>query len=63
MPDPSLFYWHCKAERDKYLNEDGVTVLDSHVPARYVQNGYTIPSLDRRILEVVPRALTEEEIR
>jgi predicted RNase H-like nuclease (RuvC/YqgF family) len=40
-----------------------VTVLDSHVPARYVKNGYTILSNDGRILEVVPRALTEAEIR
>lgn len=28
------------AELYKYTNEDGVTVLDSHVPARYVKNGY-----------------------
>lgn len=47
----------------KYVNEDGVTVLDSHVPARYVKNGYSILSLDGRILEVVPRALSDEEIR
>ena len=40
-----------------------MTVLDSHVPARYVKNGYTILSNEGRILEVVPRALTEEEIR
>jgi hypothetical protein len=51
------------AELYKYKNEDGVTVLDSHVPARYVKNGYTILSLDGRVLEVVPRALTEREIR
>jgi len=51
------------AELYKYLNEDSVTVLDSHVPARYVKNGYTILSNDGRILEVVPRALTDEEIR
>lgn len=51
------------AELYKYVNEDGVVVLDSHVPARYVKNGYTILSLDGRVLEVVPRALTEEEIR
>lgn len=51
------------AELYKYVNEDGVTVLDSHVPARYVKNGYTILSLDGRVLEVVPRALTEKEIR
>ncbi len=51
------------AELYKYLNEDGVTVLDSHVPARYVKNGYTILSLDGRVLEVVPRALSDEELR
>jgi len=51
------------AELYKYTNEDGVTALDSHVPARYVKNGYSILSLDGRILEVVPRALTEAEIR
>ncbi len=51
------------AELYKYVNEDGITVLDSHVPARYVKNGYTILSLDGRVLEVVPRALTEQEIR
>ncbi len=52
-----------QAELYKYVNEDGVTVLDSHVPARYVKNGYTILSLDGRVLEVVPRALSDEEIR
>ena len=51
------------AELYKYTNEDGVTVLDSHVPARYVKNGYTILSLDGRVLEVVPRALTPKERR
>lgn len=51
------------AELYRYKNEDGVTVLDSHVPARYVKNGYTILSLDGRVLEVVLRALSEEEIR
>ena len=47
----------------KYSNEDGVPVLDSHVPARYVKNGYTILSHDGRVLEVVPRALSDVEIR
>jgi hypothetical protein len=51
------------AELYKYKNEDGITVLDSHVPARYVKNGYSILSLDGRVLEVVARALTDEEIR
>lgn len=51
------------AELYRYKNEDSVTVLDSHVPARYVKNGYTILSLDGRVLEVVPRALSDREIR
>ena len=59
MPDPSFFIGTAKAELYKYLSEDGVTVLDSHVLARYVKNGYTILSADGR---GVPRALTEEEI-
>lgn len=51
------------AELYKYKNEDGVTVLNSHIPARYVKNGYTILSLNGRVLEVIPRALTDREIR
>ena len=51
------------AELYKYVNEDGVTVLDSHVLARYVKNGYTILSLNGRVPEVVPGALTTSEIR
>lgn len=51
------------AELYKYLNEDGVTVLNNYVPPRFVQNGYTILNEDGRVLEVVPRALTAEEIR
>jgi len=51
------------AELYRYENEDSVTVLDSHVPARYVKNGYAILSLDGRLLEVIPRALSDGEIR
>ena len=50
------------AELYKYVNEDGVTVLDSHVPPQFVKNGYTVLSSDGRVIEVVPRAPTAEEI-
>jgi len=50
------------AELYKYTNEDGITVLDSHVPARYIKDGYTILSLSGRVMEVVPRALNDQEI-
>lgn len=49
------------AELYKYIDENGVTVLESTVPARYLKRGYTILSLDGRVLEVVPRALTAQE--
>ena len=52
-----------QAELYRYINEDGVTVLNSHVPARYVKDGYSILSLDGRVLEVVERALSDGEIR
>lgn len=51
------------ADLYKYTNEDGVTVLDSHVPVRYVKDGYTILSTGGRVLEVVARALSDKEIR
>jgi hypothetical protein len=46
----------------KYVNEDGVTVLDSKIPAKYVRAGYTILSSDGRVLEVVEPALTASQI-
>jgi chromosome segregation ATPase len=46
----------------KYINEDGITVLDSRIPSKYVKSGYTIISSDGRVIEVVARALTEQEI-
>jgi hypothetical protein len=46
----------------KYVNEDGVTVLDSRIPPEYAKYGYTVISSDGRVLEVVERALTEEEL-
>jgi hypothetical protein len=51
------------AELYRYLNEDGVTVLNNTIPPTAVQNGYTILDNKGRVLEVVPRALTPEEMR
>jgi hypothetical protein len=51
------------AELYRYLTEDGVTVLNNYVPPTAVQNGYTILDDKGRVLEVVPRALTPEEMR
>ena len=45
----------------RYVDADGVTVLDRTIPPEFVQNGYTILNEQGSILKVVPRALTEEE--
>ena len=57
LPSPSF------ADLYKYTNEDGITVLDSTIPARYVKGGYTIMNQEGRVIEVVPPALSEDEIR
>ena len=59
----TVYFNTVAAELYRYKNEDSVTVLDGYVPARYVKSGYAILSLDGRVLEVVPRALSDREIR
>jgi hypothetical protein len=51
------------AEFYRYINEDGVTVLNNTIPTTVVKNGYDILDDKGRVLEVVPRALTPEEMR
>lgn len=50
------------ADLFKYVDDDGITVLDDHVPPEFVKNGYTILGKGGRVLNVVPRALSEEEL-
>ena len=54
-------------EREKelfrYIDENGVTVLDDDVPPDFVRRGYTVMDLQGRVVKVVPRALTQREIR
>lgn len=45
----------------RYTNADGVTVVDYQVPSVYVATGYEVLNVDGVVLQVVPRALTEEE--
>lgn len=45
----------------RYRNDNGVLVVDFRVPAEYVDNGYEILNETGVVVEVVPRALTEEE--
>lgn len=51
------------AELYRYLNDDGAVVIGSSVPPELTRNGYAIMSSDgSKVLEVVPRALTQEEL-
>lgn len=45
----------------RYTNAQGVTVVDYQVPTQYVSTGYEVLNDEGIVLEVVPRALTEEE--
>lgn len=46
----------------RYVNEEGVKVLDTSIPPEYAQKGYEILSASGKVIEVVPPAPTEEEI-
>ncbi|MGQ9426894.1 hypothetical protein ACXYTJ_13785 [Gilvimarinus sp. F26214L] len=45
----------------RYVDEHGVTVMDSRIPPQYVKNGYEVVTPAGRVLEVVPPAPTEAE--
>jgi len=45
----------------RYTNDEGVTVVDYQVPAAYAGKGYEVLNKEGVVIEVVPRALTEEE--
>lgn len=53
-----------QAELYRYVNRQGVVVLDRQgVPPEYVGNGYEVLNEQGRVLRVVPRAPTIEELR
>ena len=46
----------------RYVDNLGRMVWDSKIPPEYVKNGYTILNERGQVVQVVPRALTPEEI-
>jgi hypothetical protein len=46
----------------RYLNEEGIKVLDKSIPHEYAQNGYEILNKGGQVIEVVPPATSAEEI-
>lgn len=51
-----------QAQLYRYLDENGVTVLDSRVPAEYVKHGYEVLDQHGRVKQTVPAAPTPEEL-
>lgn len=45
----------------RYRNDDGVTVVDFHIPAEYANRGYEVLNDAGVVIEVIPRALTDAE--
>ena len=45
----------------RYTNDQGVTVVDDHVPPEYVKKGYEVVNEKGVVVKVVPRELTPEE--
>jgi hypothetical protein len=53
-----------QAELYRYVNRQGVVVLDRQgVPPEYVANGYEVLNDQGRLIRVVPRAPTADELR
>lgn len=46
----------------RYQDDQGVVAIGATVPPEFVKNGYEVISPTGRVIEVVPRALTPEEI-
>lgn len=52
-----------QAQLYRYLDENGVTVLDSRVPAEYVKHGYEVLDQQGRVKQTVPAAPSPEELQ
>ncbi len=50
------------AELYRYRDDNGVLVLDDSIPPKYAARGYTVLSPTGRVIRVVPRQLTPEEV-
>lgn len=50
-----------KADTYKYFDENGVVVLSNSIPPENIKYGYVVLNDSGKVLEVVPRSLSEEE--
>jgi hypothetical protein len=47
----------------RYVNDQGVKVMDHSIPPAFVQRGYEVLNAAGRVIKVVPPALTEQDIK
>lgn len=57
----TLATWADARNLYRYRDDNGVLVVDFHVPAEYVDNGYEVLNDAGVVVDVVPRALTNNE--
>ena len=57
----TLATWADARNLYRYRDDNGVLVVDFHVPAEYVDNGYEVLNDAGVVVDVVPRALTSNE--
>lgn len=46
----------------RYINDDGITVINWAIPSQFVQRGYEILNENGSVFKVVPRTLTKDEL-
>ncbi len=46
-----------------YKNDQGTVVIDDHVPPKYAKSGYKILNQMGKVVEIVPRQLSEDELQ
>ncbi len=50
------------AELYRYIDDRGVTVLDSRVPPEHITNGYEVLDAQGRVREIIPASPTQTEL-
>lgn len=46
----------------RYINDQGVLVIEHSIPPEYVQNGYQVVTITGQVIKTVEAALTSEEV-
>jgi hypothetical protein len=45
----------------RYINDDGITVINSAIPPEFIERGYEVLNSNGTVFKVVPRSLSPEE--